>query len=153
MLREARDAYHQASQLRGNDTYSLLNEARIELLLSAEEPATRPDVMNRLRRLEHLARFEADSGEPDDEPWWKVFDLTDTLLLTRRVDEGVAELRSAIELIDPSQREFALTSYIAPLRDFLAVEVLDKSVTAGVREAIDISEQGIRAARRAAPAG
>jgi tetratricopeptide (TPR) repeat protein len=152
VLREARDAYHHASQLRGNDTYSLLNEARIDLLLSAEEPATRPGVMSRLRRLEYLARFEADSGKPDDEPWWKALDLTDTLLLTGRVDEGVAELRSAIELIDPSQREFSLTSYIAPLRDFLALKVLDNPVAAGVREAIDVSEQAIEAARRATPA-
>ena len=41
-LREARDAYRRASQLRGNDTYSLVNEARLDLLLSAAEPAMRP---------------------------------------------------------------------------------------------------------------
>src|SRR5262249_716033 len=59
MLRESRDAYHHASQLLGNDTYPLVNEARVNLLLSAIEPETRPAVLGRLRSLEHLARFEA----------------------------------------------------------------------------------------------
>ena len=100
MLRESRDAYHHASQLRGNDSYSLVNEARVDLLLSAVDPSTRPAVLSRLRDLEDLARYEARSGNP-----WKLLDLADTYLLTGRVQEGLAELRSAIEHIDPLERE------------------------------------------------
>jgi hypothetical protein len=146
MLRESRDAYHRASQLLGNDTYSLVNEARVNLLLSAEDPSTRAAALAQLRDLEDLARYEARSGDP-----WKVFDLTDTYLLTGRAEDGLTRLRSAIESIDPSQRKSYLTSYIDPLRDFLAVGVLDEDADKGVRQAIGICEKAIEAARQLTP--
>jgi tetratricopeptide (TPR) repeat protein len=146
MLREARDAYHRASQLLGNDTYPLVNEARVNLLLSAVEPGTRPGVLSRLRNLEYLARFQAYPEPPAPRDPWKGFDLTDTLLLTGRVEEGLAELRSAIELIDPRERESSLTSVISPLGDYLAVDVLDEPAAQGVRAAIDVCEKAISAA-------
>ena len=148
ILREARDAYRRASHLRSNDTYSLVNAARLELLLSEVEPETRPAALANLRRLENLARYEADSRDRCDP--WKLFDLADTLLLTGRVDDGLAELRAGIELIDVTRRESYLTSVIGPLRDFLTVDVLDEPTTAGVREAIEIGERAIAAARSSA---
>jgi hypothetical protein len=60
-------------------------------------------------------------------------------------------LRSAIESIDPSQRKSYLTSYIDPLRDFLAVGVLDEDADKGVRQAIGICEKAIEAARQLTP--
>jgi tetratricopeptide (TPR) repeat protein len=147
MLRESRDAYHRASQLFGNDTYPLVNEARVNLLLSAVQPDIRPAVMNRLRTLENLARFQAYPDPPARRDPWKGFDLTDTLLLTGRVEAGLAELRSAIELIDPQDRESSLSSVIAPHQDYLALDVLDEPAAAGVRQAIGICEQAASAAR------
>ena len=98
MLREARVAYHHAGKLFSNDTYALVNEARVDLLLSAREPAGRPAILARLGKLEHLARYEAYPDAPERRDPWKGFDLADTLLLTGRTDEGLAELRSAIDL-------------------------------------------------------
>lgn len=147
MLREARDAYHHASQLLGNDTYPLVNEARINLLLSAVEPGTRQAVLSRLRSLEYLARFQAYPEPPAHRDPWKGFDLTDTLLLTGRVEEGLAELRSAIELTDSRDRESSLTSVIDPLGDYLAVGVLDEAIAEGVRRAIDVCKKAITAAQ------
>jgi tetratricopeptide (TPR) repeat protein len=147
MLRESRDAYHRASQLLGNDTYPLVNEARVNLLLSAVEPGTRQAVLSRLRNLEYLARFQAYPDPPARRDPWKGFDLTDTLLLTGRGEAGLDELRSAIELTDPRDRESSLTSVIGPLRDYLAVDVLDEPTAEGVRAAIDFCEETISAAR------
>jgi tetratricopeptide (TPR) repeat protein len=155
MLREARDAYRRAGELKRNDTYALVNEARIELLLSAAEPATRPAVLSRLRKLEYLARFQSDPENLDQRELaefpWKLLDLADILILTERVPDGLAELRKAIELIDPMDRESFLTSVIGPLRDFLAVPALSAPAADGVREAIEICEQSIAAARSARP--
>jgi tetratricopeptide (TPR) repeat protein len=148
-LREARDAYRHANHLRSNDTYSLVNEARLDLLLSAVEPGMRSAALTHLRKLEDLARYEANAVNRFDP--WKLFDLADTLLLTGRVDDGLAELRHGIELIDPPNRESYLTSVIGPLRDFLGVEVLDEPTTQGVRKAIDICERAITAARPPPP--
>lgn len=149
MLRESRDAYHRANQFFGNDTYPLVNEARVNLLLAAVEPETRPAVLSRLRNLENLARFQAYPDPPTPRDPWKGFDLTDTLLLTGRVGEGLDELSSAIELIDLQDRESSLTSVIDPLRDYLAADVLDEATAAGVRAAIDRCENAIREARLA----
>jgi tetratricopeptide (TPR) repeat protein len=149
MLRESRDAYHRASQLLGNDTYPLVNEARVNLLLSAVEPGTRQAVLSRLRNLEYLARFQAYPDPPARRDPWKGFDLTDTLLLTGRAEEGIGEVRSAIELTDPRDRQSSLASVIDPLRDYLAVDVLDEPAAQGVRAAIDLCEKSIRAARAA----
>src|SRR5579859_2169851 len=146
MLRESRDAYRRASQLLGNDTYALANEARLDLLLSAAEPAMRPAALKNLRKLENLARFEAEPDDAGHRDPWKLFDLADTLLLTGRASEGLAELHSAIDLIDPMARRSTLSSVIGPLRDFLAVDVLDEPATEAVREAIEVCEQAIEAA-------
>lgn len=142
MLREARDAYRHASRLLGNDTYPLVNAARIDLLLSAENPPTRAAALAELNKLELLARFEAE-GHPDDP--WKRFDLADTLLLTGRTDGGLDELRTGISLINPMNRESYLTSVIGPLRDFLDANVLDPATAEGVRAAIELGEQAISA--------
>lgn len=147
MLRESRDAYHRASRLLGNDTYPLVNEARVNLLLSAVEPGTHQAVLSRLRNLEYLARFQAYPDPPARRDPWKGFDLADTLLLTGRVEEGIGELRSAIELTDPRDRESSLASVVDPLRDYLAVGVLDEPTAQGVRTAIDLCEKAIRAAQ------
>jgi uncharacterized protein YndB with AHSA1/START domain len=147
MLREARVAYHHASKLFDHDTYALVNEARVDLLLSAREPAGRPAILARLGKLEHLARYEAYPDAPERRDPWKGFDLADTLLLTGRTDEGLAELRSAIELVDPLDRAATLTSVIAPLQDFLLAGVLAGPAADGVRTAIDLCAQAIGPAR------
>jgi tetratricopeptide (TPR) repeat protein len=141
-LRESRYAYHRANELRPNDSYALLNEARLDLLLSTEDPSTRPAILGRLSELEDLARYEARTGDP-----WKLFDLADTFLLTGRVREGLDTLRSAIKRIDLSQRESYLTSYLGPQHDFLAVAVLDEPAASGVRKAINVSEEAIETAK------
>jgi hypothetical protein len=148
MLRESRDAYRRASQLLGNDTYPLVNEARVNLLLSAVDPGTRQAALNRLHNLEFLARFQAYPEPPARRDPWKGFDLADTLLLTGRVENGLEELRSAIELTDPRDRESSLTSVTDPLRDYLAAGVLDETASQGARAAIDLCEKGIRAAHK-----
>lgn len=155
ILREARGAYKRASELVGNDTYSLVNVARLDLLLSAAAPSTRQAALASLRRLQHLARFEAETaklpgGDSEQEPW-KVLDLADTLLLTGQVDEGLVELREAIDLIDLRSREDHLTSVIEPLQDFIDVEVLDAPTAAGVMKAIEICKDAIDAVRPRKP--
>jgi uncharacterized protein YndB with AHSA1/START domain len=147
MLREARVAYRHASTLFSNDTYALVNEARVDLLLSAQEPAGRPAILARLGKLEHLARYEAYPDARERRDPWKGFDLADTLLLTGRADDGLAELRSAIELVDPLDRAATLASVIAPLEDFLLAGVLAVPAADGVRTAIDLCAQAIEAAR------
>lgn len=154
-LRESLSAYQRACEIVGNDTYPLVNVARLDLLLSAHWPGTRQAALASLHRLSHLARFQAETarqpgGDSDQKPW-KVLDLADTLLLTGHVDEGLAELREAIDLIDPRNREAILTSVIEPLQDFIDVEVLDAPTAAGVIQAIEICKGAIDVVRPRKP--
>lgn len=151
MLREARSAYLRACELVGNDTYPLVNVARLDLLLSAVAPNTREAALATLSRLQYLARFEAETakqpGVDIEQRPWKLFDLVDTLLLTGHIDEGLAELREAIDLIDPRNREATLTSVIEPLQDLIDAEVLGESTASGVKQAIEICKSAIDTVR------
>lgn len=151
MLRDARVAYQRACDLKGNDTYPQVNLAMLDLLLSAIAPGTRPAALASLGRLQYLARYEAETarqpdGDSEQKPW-KVLDLANTLLLTGQVDEGLAELREAIDLIHPRNREASLTSVIEPLQDFINVGVLDEPTAAGVTKAIETCRGAIDAVR------
>ncbi|MEI5101749.1 tetratricopeptide repeat protein [Streptomyces sp. PmtG] len=90
-LERALRCYRRAIALSGNDTYPRLNEARVELLLAGARGTDPAAALDRFRRLEHLARFTAEDTTESDP--WPVFDLADTLLLTGREAEGLAELR------------------------------------------------------------
>ncbi|MDX3583847.1 MULTISPECIES: tetratricopeptide repeat-containing protein [Streptomyces] len=116
-LERALGCYRRAIALSGNDTYPRLNEARVELLLHGVRGTDPSPVLDRFRRLEHLARFAAEDAAGTDP--WPVFDLADTLLLTGREEEGLTELRKAIGLVRPHETESVLSSVVAPLQDFL----------------------------------
>jgi tetratricopeptide (TPR) repeat protein len=127
-LDSALDCYRRASTLSGNDTYPRLNEARVELLLCGVRGTDPAAVLDRFRRLEHLARFTAEDTAGTGP--WPAFDLADTLLLTGREPEGLAELRRGIGLVKPHEIESVLSSVVAPLQDFLAYPQLLSVATA-----------------------
>ncbi len=131
-LERALGCYRRAVALSGNDTYPRLNEARVELLLHGVHGTDPSPVLDRFRRLEHLARFAAEDTAGADP--WPVFDLADTLLLTGREEEGLIELRKAIGLVRPHETESVLSSVVAPLQDFL---IYGQLLTAPARSAVD----------------
>lgn len=137
LLHLAHDAYHEAAEVRKNDTYSLMNEARLGLLL-AKDPAAHESALGAFRRLELLARYEVDASDRQDP--WKLFDLTDALLFTDRAEEALNTLREAIELIPEPQRRSYLTSYMEPLQDFLAAGTLTERVRSDVQKALSLCE-------------
>ncbi|MBO0517122.1 tetratricopeptide repeat-containing protein [Streptomyces beijiangensis] len=135
-LNRALTCYQEAGKLSGNATYPLLNHARIEFLLTGLRGADAAPVLERFRTLEHLARFAVrNTAEPTP---WAYFDLADTLLLTGRGPEGLAELRRGIDLIPQGEREGMLTSVAEPLQDVLSVDgLLTQEAAHAVRTAIE----------------
>jgi tetratricopeptide (TPR) repeat protein len=135
LLEAALACYRTAARLKANDTYPLLNMARIELLLAGLQGTSPASVIDRFRQLEHLARFAAsDSGGTDP---WKLFDLADTLLLTGRGDEGLAEIRKAVSLVPAQERASVLRTVLGPLQDLLAAPgLLPERTTRALRTAV-----------------
>jgi Flp pilus assembly protein TadD len=136
LLREARHAYQRASRLSGNDTYPLLNVAGIDLLLSQGDPTARDRALDRYRELEHLARFAVADTRGSDP--WKLFDLASTLILTRRLDESIRCVRTAIELVNPEERGAKLESAVEPLSAAVHAGVLPGDVAGDVAKLIEI---------------
>ncbi|MFE7838767.1 tetratricopeptide repeat-containing protein [Streptomyces sp. NPDC057474] len=134
-LERALGCYRKAIALSGNDTYPRINEARVELLLCGVLGTDPAPALDRFRRLEHLARFAAEDAAGTDP--WPVFDLADTLLLTGRESEGLAELRKAIGLVRPHEIQAVLTSVLAPLQDFLTChQLLSTTTVSAVNKAV-----------------
>ncbi|WP_328475193.1 tetratricopeptide repeat protein [Actinoplanes sp. NBC_00393] len=135
LLDRALTCYRRAAELSPNNLYPLMNEARIMLLLAGLRRTGTAAIRDRLGQLEHLARFAAynDSADP-----WVAFDLADTLILTGRSEEGLAELRRAAALCPAEERTATLKTVAEPMNDLLAVaEVLDPEVAAAVRAAVE----------------
>lgn len=153
-LREARNFYQKASEINPHDTYPLLNVARLDLLLSKVEPARKQLAKQAFDELQDLCSYEVRKaekalGENKTNPqlrakvYWRTFDHADTILLSDRIDEGLARYRAGIELIHPDERESVLSSVSAPLRNYLAADVLSKSLNDAVKnliEEIDIAK-------------
>ncbi|MEU3917791.1 tetratricopeptide repeat protein [Streptomyces sp. NPDC029004] len=136
MLEQSLACYQKASRLSGNSTYPLMNVARLELLLAGLRRTDTTLAVERFRQLEHLARFAVqDTGSTDA---WALFDLADTLLLTGRGAEGLAELRRGVALVPPEEREGVVTSVTEPLRDLLSLDgLLQADAADAVRAAIE----------------
>ncbi|MBD0741322.1 tetratricopeptide repeat-containing protein [Streptomyces sp. CBMA152] len=121
-LERSLSCYQRAGLLSGNKPYPLMNVARINLLLAGLRGTDTTPVIQQFRNLELLALFEARSTGWADA--WTLFDLADTMLLTGRGAEGLTELRKAVALIPPEERQAVLTSVIEPLQDMLSISGL-----------------------------
>lgn len=136
-LREARDAYENASRLLQYDTYSLLNVAKLSLLLAKVKAERAAEAVESLRRLRTLCAFRVDEA-PDD--YWRRFDLADTFLLSGAPARGLELYREALARVPVEHQQSVFTTVAGPLRDLLAAEVLNTETAAGVRTAVDLLE-------------
>jgi tetratricopeptide (TPR) repeat protein len=66
LLERALVCYRRASQIAPNQLYSLMNAARIELLLAGLRREDTKSALARFRDLEHLARYAVSSGHGSD---------------------------------------------------------------------------------------
>ena len=137
-LREARDAYESASRLLQYDTYSLLNIARLNLLLAKVKAERAAEAVESLRRLRTLCAFRVGEA-PDD--YWRRFDLADTFLLSGAPARGLELYREALARVPVEHQQSVLTTVAGPLHDLLAADVFNAEAAAGVRAAVALLEE------------
>jgi hypothetical protein len=134
-LREARDAYENASRLLQYDTYSLLNVAKLNLLLAKVKADRETEAIESLRKLRTLCAFRVDEA-PDD--YWRRFDLADTFLLSGDPARGVELYQEAMARVPVEHSRSVFTTAAGPLRDLLAADVLNAETQTGVRAVLDL---------------
>jgi Flp pilus assembly protein TadD len=143
-LRRAKDAYDRAAELSGNDTYPLMNAARIGLLATANAPDMRADALRAFDELRLLTEFAVSRTKREDP--WKFFDFADTLVLTGRVDDALEAAKHGIQLVAPENRASFLSSAIEPLDDLISASVLDDEFVEGIQRLISEYRAGLPAA-------
>lgn len=134
-LREARDAYENASRLLQYDTYSLLNVAKLNLLLAKVKADRETEAIESLRKLRTLCAFRVDEA-PDD--YWRRFDLADTFLLSGDPARGVELYQEAMARVPVEHSRSVFTTAAGPLHDLLAADVLNAETQTGVRAVLDL---------------
>jgi tetratricopeptide (TPR) repeat protein len=134
-LQRAQDAYNRAARLSGNDTYPLMNAARIGLLLSAAAPESRAAALAVFHDLRLLTEFAVRDTRHEDP--WKLFDFADTLMLTGHVEGAVEAVRQGVALIPLENRVSFLSSAIEPLEDLRSIPLLDDELGGHVSRLID----------------
>ncbi|HEY4036194.1 MAG TPA: hypothetical protein VGL94_19720 [Ktedonobacteraceae bacterium] len=134
-LREARDSYQKAIKTNNSNTYAQGNLARLDLMLSKVDPERLYLAMKEFYVLEALCRLDLNRTPKD---YWRWFDRADSYLLTGKVDEGYHLYTRAIELVPLEYRQAELSIVIAPLINFLSLDVLpDDSVKAAVQKVVE----------------
>src|SRR5207249_2430918 len=73
-LREARNSYERAATLKSPNRYSMMNVARLDLLLSKPEPGRKDLSIAQFKKLRKLCDYEAAESPKD---YWVRFDLAD----------------------------------------------------------------------------
>lgn len=136
-LERALACYERANDILPKNLYSLMNAARVTLLLAGLRGSDTAPSLAEIGTLELLARYNTASDQ-DGEPWARI-DLAYALLLSGRASEGVSELRAAASAIAVEGRAAALAVEAEVLGDFLMVaDALPPRTVAAIRSAVDL---------------
>ena len=131
-LRKARDSYQEAARLDKHNLYPLANLRRLNVQL-ADDEKTRAEAVTDFAKLKALAEFVVGS-EPT--PWSRL-DHAETLAFNGEADAALAELRTGMNELPPTNRARTAKTAMEPLEDMLAVGWLDASIADTLRRMID----------------
>lgn len=132
-LRRSRDTYSEAGKLDPYDTYPLLNVAKLDLILSREEPARKKAAEAQFKNLQYLCNYRVTQTASDPEPYWARFDLADAYLLSGDVKDGLENYRLTMASIPPERRSSVFSSVASPLENLLRVGVVQGDTEVAVR--------------------
>lgn len=137
LLEQSRDCYADAGKVEPYDTYALLNVAKLELLLSKNDPSRNQIAVKMFEDLKALCQFNV-SQKPDDP--WKVFDLADAHLFSGDPTKAQQLYEEAIEIIPDEHRKSYLSSVAGPLKELIDINVVTgklKTSVNGILKMID----------------
>ena len=132
-LRRSRDTYIEASGLDENDTYPLLNVAKLNLLLSKVEPELKEKAKAQFEDVQDLCKYRVKKPKKGDDPFWPMFDLADSYLLAGDVENGLASYRRAMESVPVERRSSVYSSAASPLENLLKLGVVGDEIETAMK--------------------
>lgn len=123
ILSEALEKYEMAANIDKNNTYGLLNVAKLQLLLERIDPSYKHKAESYLRKIKFLslAALEDDINEK----YWKMFDLGDTLILLGEYEEGKKIYQEAYNSIPDDYKDSVMKSVTSSLSELFDIGVLN----------------------------
>ncbi|HEU5378927.1 MAG TPA: tetratricopeptide repeat protein [Ktedonobacteraceae bacterium] len=128
IIREARNCYKTSFDLNEYNTYALGNIARLDLILSKEEPALKASAEQKFEMLRHLSTFKLKKEPLEPDAYWLRFDLADSYLFLGEPDQGYELYQETIHIIPHQYQISVLSSVASPLEEFLALDIIDDPV-------------------------
>jgi tetratricopeptide (TPR) repeat protein len=138
-LEESIACYARASELQRHDTYSRLNLIRLHLIRASFEPESAAVALRMVESARYLCAFEVAEHPP--EPWWRLFDLADALILAGAAAEGLERYQEGIEAVPADHRASVLDSPLQTLKELDQLAPLSDQVRQGVRTALALLER------------
>ncbi|UAK34825.1 tetratricopeptide repeat protein [Nocardia asteroides] len=133
-LQQARDAYAKAGGVDKNNTYPLMNVARLDLQLAGTDESKLEEALAQFDGLGHLARYSAQSE--GDKDAWKWFDLADAMAFTGQTEEALAAARKGFQKFEQPHRASVGAAAADPLQDILNSTPLPTAIGSAVRALI-----------------
>jgi tetratricopeptide (TPR) repeat protein len=129
LLERSRESYAKAGEVEPYDTYALLNVAKLELLLSKNDPSRQQIAAKKFEDLKPLCQFNV-SQEPNDP--WKRFDLADAHLFSGDIANAKQLYKEAIASIPNKHCQSYLTSVAGPLKELIEIDVVTGKLKTGL---------------------
>ncbi|KFB69566.1 tetratricopeptide repeat protein [Candidatus Accumulibacter vicinus] len=147
-IRLAQERYATAARREPYDTYSLLNVAKLELLLSSTDPSRLPSAMSQFGKVKPLCEFNV-SNDPEDP--WRRFDLAESCLVSGDTHKGYELYKEAIAVVPLRHRESYLSSVLSPFHELLSLNVVSGELKNAIKKVCTLLEKEIGKAKAGEP--
>lgn len=124
-LNDAKDNYQESCKYEPNDTYGLLNVAKLQLMLSQKDQSLYEIAEKNLIKCRHLSNASL-VDKPND--YWKQFDLADTYILTGNSTDALREFEKGVNMIEGKSKKDTITTVLKSLKELVEVGVGDNNV-------------------------
>lgn len=131
-LRQARDAYLRASEIKEGDLYALANTARLDVQLAETDDELEAAVES-FRDLVPLADWKTKNPRAD----WEWLDLADALAFSGNPGAALTALREGLRRFEPEDRSTTARTAMEPVRDMLSSGMLPGPVTDALSRMVD----------------
>jgi len=143
VLERSRDSYAKAGVVDPYDTYALLNVAKLEFLLSKNDPSRHQIAAKKFEDLKPLCQFNV-SQDPNDP--WRRFDLADAHLFSGELANAKRLYKEAIDIIPNQHCESYLTSVAGPLKELIAIDVVTGKLKTSITGILKLIDNRIKSA-------